>query len=105
MKKIYKLLLCAVGVTTLFSCVKENIEQPQDNQIPEVNETPDGYEMVEFAATSCDLKTTVDINADGTHGATRWAKGDQLSIFWNGGKGTADLDGEGGETKGKFFTE
>ena len=102
MKKIYKLLLCAVGATMLFSCVKENFEQPQDNQIPEVNETPDGYEMVEFAATSCDLKTTVDINADGTHGATRWAKGDQLSIFWNGGKGTADLDGEGGETKGKF---
>ena len=55
MKKIYKLLVCAVGVTTLFSCVKENIEQPQDNQIPEVNETPDGYEMVEFAATSCEI--------------------------------------------------
>ena len=96
MKKIYKLLVCAVGVTTLFSCVKENIEQPQDNQIPE------GYEMQEFAATTVDTKTTVEVNADGTHGATLWAKGDQLSIFWNGGKGTADLDGEGGSNIGKF---
>ena len=96
MKKIYKLFLCAVGVMMLFSCVKENFEQPQ------VNETPDGYEMVEFAATSCDVKTSVEIKADGTHGATLWAKGDQLSIFWNGGKGTADLDGEGGSNRGKF---
>ena len=96
MKKIYKLLVCAVGVTTLFSCVKENIEQPQDNQIPE------GYEMQEFAATTVDTKTTVEVNADGTHGATLWAKGDQLSIFWNNGKGTADLDGEGGSNIGKF---
>ena len=86
----------------LFSCVKENFEQPQVNETPEVSETPDGYVMQEFAATSCDVKTSVDINADGTHGATRWAKGDQLSIFWNGGKGTADLDGEGGSNTGKF---
>ena len=102
MKKIYKLFLCAVGVMMLFSCVKENFEQPQVNETPEVNETPDGYEMVEFSATTVDTKTTVEVNADGTHGATLWAKGDQLSIFWDNGKGTADLDGEGGSYIGKF---
>ena len=96
MKKMYKLLLCAVGATMLFSCVKENFEELQGNQIPE------GYEMQEFTATSLETKTTVEVNDDGTHGATLWAKGDQLSIFWNGGKGTADLEGEGGSSTGKF---
>ena len=97
MKKIYKLLLCAVGATMLFSCVKENFE-PQVNETP----SPEGYEMVEFSATTVDIKTTVEVNDDGTHGATLWAKGDQLSIFWNNGKGTADLEGEGGANIGKF---
>ena len=95
MKKIYKIFLCAVGVTTLFSCVKENMDS-------QVNEIPEGYEMVEFAATTLETKTSVEVNEDGTHGATLWAKGDQLSIFWNNGKGTADLQGEGGSTTGKF---
>lgn len=109
MKKMNKILLCAVGATMLFSCVKENFE-PQENPVP------DGYEMQEFTATSysddlqsstskpsnAQTKTTVVINDDGTHGDTHWAKGDQLSIFWDGGKGTADLEGEGGSSIGKF---
>ena len=45
MKKIYKLFLCAVGVMMLFSCVKENFEQPQVNETPEVNETPVELEL------------------------------------------------------------
>ncbi len=93
---MYKMLLCAVGATLLFSCVKENFEEPQEKPIP------DGYEMQEFTATNVDTKTSVEINEDGTHGATLWAKGDQLTIFWEGGKGTADLEGEGGSSTGKF---
>ena len=96
MKKMYKLLLCALGATMLFSCVKENFEDLQENQIPE------GYEMQKFAATTIEVKTTIETNDDGTHGATLWEKGDQLSIFWDGGKGTADLEGEGGSQAGDF---
>ena len=96
MKKMYKLLLCALGATMLFSCVKENFEDLQENQIPE------GYEMQKFAATTIEVKTTIETNDDGTHGATLWEKGDQLSIFWDGGKGTADLEGEGGSKTGNF---
>ena len=96
MKKMYKLLLCAVSATMLFSCVKENFEDLQENQIPE------GYEMQKFAATTIEVKTTIETNDDGTHGATLWEKGDQLSIFWDGGKGTADLEGEGGSKTGNF---
>ena len=96
MKKMYRVLLCAVGATMLFSCVKENFEEPKENPIP------DGYEMQEFIATSVEAKTTVEVNDDGTHGSTLWAKNDQLSIFWDGGKGTADLEGEGGSKTGKF---
>ena len=79
MKKMYKMLLCAVGATMLFSCVKENFDELQENQIPE------GYEMQKFAATTIEVKTTIETNDDGTHGATLWEKGDQLSIFWDGG--------------------
>lgn len=96
MKKMYKLLLCALGATMLFSCVKENFEDLQENQIPE------GYEMQKFAATTIEVKTTIETNDDGTHGATLWEKGDQLSIFWDGGKGTADLEGDGGSKTGNF---
>ena len=96
MKKMYRLLLSAVCATMLFSCVKENFEEPQEKPIP------DGYEMQEFTATNAETKTSVEINEDGTHGATLWAKGDQLSIFWDGGKGTADLEGNGGSSTGKF---
>lgn len=96
MKKMYRLLLSAVCATMLFSCVKENFEEPQEKPIP------DGYEMQEFTATNVETKTSVEINDDGTHGATLWAKGDQLTIFWEGGKGTADLEGEGGSSTGKF---
>lgn len=101
MKKMYKMLLCAVGATMLFSCVKENFEDPQEKPIP------DGYEMQEFTATTVESnqplnRTTVEVNDDGSHGATLWAKGDQLSILWDGDKGTADLEGEGGEKTGKF---
>ena len=96
MKKMYKLLLCALGATMLFSCVKENFEEPQENYIP------DGYELQEFTATTIETKTTIEINDDGTHGATLWEKGDQLSIFWDGDKGTADLEGDGGSKTGNF---
>ena len=101
MKKMYKMLLCAVSATMLFSCVKENFEDPQEKPIP------DGYEMQEFTATTVESnqplnRTTVEVNDDGSHGATLWAKGDQLSILWDGDKGTADLEGEGGEKTGKF---
>ena len=96
MKKMYRLLLSAVCATMLFSCVKENFEEPQEKPIP------DGYEMQEFTATNAETKTSVEINEDGTHGATLWAKGDQLSIFWDGGKETADLEGDGGLSTGKF---
>ena len=96
MKKMYRMLLCALGATMLFSCVKENFDELQENQIPE------GYEMQKFTAVTLETKTTVEVNDDGTHGATLWEKGDQLSIFWDGGKGTADLEGEGGATTGNF---
>jgi predicted outer membrane repeat protein len=96
MKKMYRLLLSAVCATMLFSCVKENFEEPQEKPIP------DGYEMQEFTATSVETKTTIEVNDDGTHGSTLWAKDDQLSIFWDGGQGTADLEGEGGAKTGKF---
>ena len=60
MKKMYRLLLSAVCATMLFSCVKENFEEPQEKPIP------DGYEMQEFTATNVDTKTSVEINEDGT---------------------------------------
>ena len=97
MKKMYKMLLCAVGATMLFSCVKENFEEPQEKPIP------DGYEMQVFTATTKEAKTTVTIDDDGSHGETHWAKGDQLSVFWDGGEGTADLEGEGGSKTGRFL--
>ena len=64
MKKMYKMLLCAVGATMLFSCVKENFEDPQEKPIP------DGYEMQEFTATTVESnqplnRTTVEVNDDG----------------------------------------
>ena len=101
MKKMYKLLLCALGATMLFSCVKENFEEPQEKPIP------DGYEIQKFTATTNEAdqpsnKTTIEVNDDGTHGATLWEKGDELSIFWDGGKGTADLEGDGGSKTGNF---
>ena len=101
MKKMYKLFFCAIGATMLLSCVKENFEEPQEKPIP------DGYEMQKFTATTNETnqplnKTTVEVNDDGTHGATLWEKGDQLSIFWDGGKGIADLEGEGGSKTGNF---
>lgn len=97
MKKMYKMLLCAVGATMLFSCVKENFEEPQEKPIP------DGYEMQVFTATTKESKTTVTIDDDGSHGETHWTKGDQLSVFWDGGEGTADLEGEGGSKTGRFL--
>lgn len=101
MKMMYKLFLCALGATMLFSCVKENFEEPQEKPIP------DGYEIQKFTATTNEAdqpsnKTTIEVNDDGTHGATLWEKGDQLSIFWDGDQGTADLEGDGGSKTGNF---
>ncbi len=101
MKKMYKLLLCALSATMLFSCVKENFEEPQEKPIP------DGFEIQKFTATTNEAdqpsnKTTIEVNDDGTHGATLWEKGDQLSIFWDGAQGTADLEGDGGSKTGNF---
>ena len=95
MKKLYKAFLCTFCATALFSCVQEEFE-PTDTVVPE------GYTLQTFSVETQSTKTTVEINADGTHGNTLWAKGDQLAIFWDGGKGTADLKGEGGSTTGSF---
>jgi len=95
MKKLYKALLCTFCASALFSCVQEEFE-PTDTVVPE------GYTLQTFSVETQSTKTTVEINADGTHGNTLWAKGDQLAIFWDGGKGTADLKGEGGSTTGSF---
>lgn len=95
MKKLYKALLCTFCATALFSCVQEEFE-------PTGTIVPEGYELQTFSVQTQSTRTTVEINADGTHGNTLWAKGDQLAIFWDGGKGTADLKGEGGSTTGSF---
>ena len=83
MKMMYKLFLCAIGATMLFSCVKENFEEPQENLIPE------GYEIQKFTATTSEAdqpsnKTTIEVNDDGTHGATLWSEGDQLGVYGDG---------------------
>ena len=89
MKMMYKLFLWALGATMLFSCVKENFEEPQEKPIP------DGYEIQKFTATTNEAdqpsnKTSIEVNDDGTHGATLWSEGDELRIFWDGGNGTAE---------------
>ena len=63
---------------------------------------PEGYTLQTFSVETQSTKTTVEINADGTHGNTLWTKGDQLAIFWDEGTGTADLQGEGGSTTASF---
>ena len=95
MKKLYKALLCTFCASALFSCVQEEFE-PTDTVVPE------GYTLQTFSVETQSTKTTVEINADGTHGNTLWTKGDQLAIFWDEGKGTADLQGEGGSTTASF---
>ena len=95
MKKLYKAFLCTFCATALFSCVQEEFE-PTDTVVPE------GYTLQTFSVETQSTKTTVEINADGTHGNTLWAKGDQLAIFWDEGEGTADLQGEGGSTTASF---
>lgn len=95
MKKLYKALLCTFCASALFSCVQEEFE-PMDTVVPE------GYTLQTFSVETQSTKTTVEINADGTHGNTLWTKGDQLAIFWDEGTGTADLQGEGGSTTASF---
>ena len=81
MKRIfYYLLASAVLTATAISCNKEKV---QDEDV-----LPAQDEFV-FTATTGELtKTTVE-DGEGNEKIVKWAVGDEISVYWNGGSTTA----------------
>lgn len=93
MKRLIKLMVLAASAASLFACqVKEIISDPVD-----MLDDHEGMVLQKFNAVSETTKTTIN----GSY-QTLWAKDDEIKVYWDGGNGTATLEGEGGATSGTF---
>ena len=92
MKRIYTYLSALVAVAALAaSCAKE--ENAPESTIPEGK----GVRFTASQAKVLETRTTIE-NGTGTERIVKWAKDDEIKIFWDGGSVTAKAAEAGAST-------
>lgn len=87
MKKNFLLIQVSLLGLLASSCAREELTPSHDD-------VPSGFEVVDFVAGPEDFTKTA-ISGDGDVKEVSWVKGDQITIFYDGGSTTAQASGNG----------